>query len=97
MIDSNSCQTTTPRFGEWQPIEAAPKDGTRIVLYNSRWEKLPIARWEMIDGDDGLFGAWQFDDSFLCLGVGDGVLGWNEDIEDGNMPTHWMPLPEPPK
>lgn len=38
---------------EWQPIATAPKDGTKIVLYNKRWlashiQAFPIGFWEVI-------------------------------------------------
>lgn len=79
----------------WLPIESAPKDGTKILIWRDGWDYAPVAWRDAIDGEDGSFGAWVFDDS-LCLGVSDGVLGWNEDVEDGSMPTHWMPIPAAP-
>ena len=58
----------------WQPIETAPKDGTRILAWHWHWSKQEevIARWS----DDQWQNAW----SELTI-----------------HPTHWMPLPEPPK
>lgn len=62
-------------MNDWQPIETAPKDGTR-VLVNSHWMDatgkrlgVEIAHWREE-------GYWQ------CL---------------ERQPTHWMPLPDPPK
>lgn len=81
---------------DWQPIETAPKDGTKILIWRDGWDYAPVAWRDAIDCDEGSFGAWVFADH-LCLGVGDGCLGWNEDIEDGHMPTHWMPLPAAPR
>lgn len=84
---------------EWQPIETAPKDGTRIVLGRRDWDVFPAAYWGDIDGDEGAFGAWLFVNDF-CTGLPGETgteLGWSEDIEAGWMPTHWMPLPEAPK
>lgn len=79
-------------MSEWQPIETAPKDGTKIFIFRDGWDYAPVACWDLVDADEDAFGAWTFDDR-LSLGVGEGVLGWNEDIEDGSMPTHWMPMP----
>jgi hypothetical protein len=69
---------------EWQPIESAPKDGTRILFAlpyvwcgywrGSRPVGMPDYRWDE---------SW---------------IGWTrEAFEDRPLnPTHWMPLPEPP-
>lgn len=78
----------------WQDIATAPKDGTTIFIFNRMWSCAPKAKWDLIDGDDGMFGAWVLDDDVFSPGVDLGVIGWNEDIEDGNMPTHWMLPPE---
>lgn len=65
----------------WQPIETAPKDG----------------RW--------MFVAWhnRDDDCGYCASVARyaGQGDWREKIGMGadervGLPTHWMPLPEPP-
>lgn len=79
---------------EWQPIEIAPKDGTEIVLWGDKWRVCPLAMWMDVDGDKGIFGALVLKGSYLCVGVEEGVIGWNEDIEDGNMPTLWAPIPQ---
>lgn len=81
---------------DWQPIETAPKDGTEVIIFNPRWSYAPKAKWDLIDGDEGCFGAWVLEDDFWSPGVDNGALGWAEDIEDGNMPTVWCPLPTPP-
>ena len=63
----------------WQPIESAPKDGTRILLGWKLQEAVIVARWVAPDTRGDL--VWELD-------------------EDGSYvkaPTHWMPLPEPPK
>lgn len=73
---------------EWQTIETAPKDGTNILGYNG--EDVTEMVWE----------DWPDDNSHV---------GWcRAGFESGGMldethfrmepePTHWMPLPEPPK
>ena len=68
---------------EWQPIETAPKDGTKIILGRfvkncqegrsphveiDFWHRLPVVGYE---------GFGKFNDKY-----------WP--------PTHWMPLPAPP-
>lgn len=68
---------------EWQPIETAPKDGTRIILGYSGshscegfWMDDPSRNyWEDI-------GWFDSDSDVLC--------------EHPRKPTHWMPLPKPP-
>lgn len=68
---------------DWQPIETAPRNGTRVLLGRvgcvepGAWD--PTYRCRR----DAAPGAWRGDD-------GGGP-------EDDTWPTHWMPLPEPPK
>lgn len=69
---------------QWQPIETAPKDGTRIHAWNGDyqttiyWYRAPKPPyqpgWAQVQG---------LRDEFYDDGM------WN--------PTHWMPLPAPPK
>ena len=66
---------------EWQPIETAPKDGTVILVMTG--ETMHVVRWINIHGD---FDYWAVDDNKH----GPFTLR-------GKAPTHWMPLPEPPK
>lgn len=74
----------------WQPIETAPKDGTWILLC-----KATDADGKPITGESfGLFvqrAAWWEVDGWVdyCAMVRDPNVFFN--------PTHWMPLPEPPK
>lgn len=70
----------------WQPIETAPKDGTEILLIDKYcFNDAAVCHWDSIDE------VWSFmDDSY------DG----DDDTYDTRIfcdPTHWMPLPEPPK
>lgn len=66
---------------DWWPIETAPKDGSRILVWDGEPE---IVRWDDVSHDyrkgwasGGLFSehAWWYDESF---------------------PTHWQPLPSAP-
>lgn len=70
---------------KWEPIETAPKDGQEVLIYlRSPWSRVELARWFEP------WGNWiqsgdpsPIDDEMY--GIGSGV------------PSHWMPLPEPPK
>jgi hypothetical protein len=77
----------------WRPIETAPKDGTRVLLY---W---PSYAYD--EGDDGEplidigwytenpRGPWRYFTNTGeqdCYGLAD----------SSHQPTHWMPLPPSP-
>ncbi len=86
---------------EWRPIETAPMDGAEIIIYREGWVSAPRAKWgdhegEDEDGREITFGGWFLASEWDCPGVEDGFIGWNEDIEGGCMPTHWLPLPPAP-
>lgn len=66
----------------WRDIESAPKDGTYIDLWANN-ERISDARW---NDRQRRWEAWS-------LGDYDGM----EFISIAGNPTHWMPLPEPPK
>ena len=67
---------------EWQPIETAPKDGTLVLLY---------AQGTLASGVYEA-GDWYFWEGEIvdCEGR---LNHWIK----GFGPTHWMPLPPPPK
>jgi hypothetical protein len=79
-----------PKAGEWQPIETAPKDGTRILLGGGAW------------GDDWrdsapavMVGWWEVPRRYDAF--------WNTCAAEAGYsmfpyesPTHWMPLPAAP-
>lgn len=68
----------------WQPIETAPKgDDDYIDLWTSLGERVTDARW---NPDRQRWEHWDIG--------GFDSMGWER--VDGE-PTHWMPLPEPPK
>jgi|DEB0MinimDraft_3_1074331.scaffolds.fasta_scaffold139672_2 hypothetical protein len=74
---------------EWQPIETAPKDGTRVLAY---WPDVyEINAATQVESWYGPWAPW---------GSKEMLLTWQSAFEwaDGdNSPTHWMPLPNPPQ
>lgn len=73
----------------WQPIETAPKDGTKILLY---------VRIRSVLEDDfsipeivvGYFDPNEFAREWY-------IVERTPENTYVDQPTHWMPLPEPPK
>lgn len=71
----------------WQPIETAPRDGTRILVFTvhgdielSEWYEMWSDKYEEVEG--GLYRKVPTKS----------YEGWNS-----NMPRYWAPLPEPPQ
>jgi|GEM_PF-3018392 len=83
-------------FGQWQPIDTAPKDGRTVLLgyFNAhdKWRTLR-AQWMTQEEID----EWEDPDSF--------APGWFETSVEADdapscwptSPTHWMPLPPAPE
>jgi hypothetical protein len=68
---------------EWQPIETVPKDGQTVLAY------VP-ARKGFVSRQDVIPVHWS--------SWGGGV--WENSTSGGKVndnPSHWMPLPEPPR
>jgi hypothetical protein len=78
-------------MSEWQPIETAPRNGERIMIYSSC--KVEIAKW------GGYPNLWGIKDEHGY--VPDIWIGWIGD--DANYdsefypPKYWMPLPKMPQ
>jgi hypothetical protein len=76
----------------WQPIETAPKDGKPVLIYGTRW------RFDWQGDKDAAFTA-------VCEWMKPYTLGepeWSicETVYYSTeclAPTHWMPLPAPPR
>ena len=66
---------------DWQPIESAPRDGTPVLLYLNDGQFMSMTTARFS------YGQW----SLIETG------GYASDSDVWPDPTHWMPLPEPPK
>lgn len=66
----------------WQPIEMAPKDGTRVILY----VPLHHERWKVVTG------FWFEDEETMT-----GYWEMSKSNHFNYQPTHWMPLPTTPE
>ena len=83
-------------MSEWQPIETAPKDGTHVML--SRGDRVTLGNWESVISTSPEYHAngtylGQFEDGNSW----EGWMSWDGGFCEETPPTHWMPLPEPPK
>ena len=78
---------------EWQPIETAPtKYGQRIIAYpvSHKKEINPVGVAKRLSGPDFISG--------YLMGANEKTeFVWKNDAGRIIPPTHWMPLPEPPK
>jgi len=77
----------------WQPIETAKKDGTKILLYQpgedggidtAFWEDTTYQTWETVNKS-----------TKKLVTVQDGYWHTGSEISFW-CPTHWMPMPDPP-
>jgi hypothetical protein len=73
-------------MSDWQLIETAPKDGTKVDIWaktwlphsdSFTWQRFPNCSWDKGDTTTNRRAKW---------------FGVYEDW----WPTHWMPLPDPP-
>lgn len=91
-------------MSEWQPIETAPKDSVEVLLYTPGG--IAIGAWEDIEEDapdqPGHDAGW-YACGYSCDTVmwgrteAAGFVGPGYLYEATNQPTHWMPLPNPPR
>jgi hypothetical protein len=73
-------------MSKWQPIETAPRDGSKVILWDSH-EGVCCARYE--DYAAGWRAFWGTENYIRDGSTYDFAL-------IASHPTHWMPLPEPP-
>jgi len=71
----------------WQPIETAPKDGTKIVVYCPKFGVVSPAYWDEKAYAKKPRPYWTHWGEFL----------WGRQQTRDYQPTHWMQLPEAPE
>lgn len=77
----------------WQPIESAPKDGTRVLLTDGASVEAGCFA-PSIHGDDF---PWAFVDDYSGVDTTcDGAVGVLANAWKAQSVTHWQPLPPPP-
>lgn len=74
--------TPTPIEARWYPISCAPKDGTPILCFR------PDALGHGFSDQSGIDVLWWEDGNWTYDGDGRITI---------DLPTHWMPLPAPPR
>jgi hypothetical protein len=80
-------------MSEWQPIETAPKDGTKIVAWGFLANRAPEMGVIRSETPVAHVMMWR---SYTGLDAGDWV-STSIGIALAQHPTHWMPLPAPPE
>ncbi|MFZ5783934.1 MAG: DUF551 domain-containing protein [Pseudomonadota bacterium] len=82
-------------MSEWRDIESAPKDGTKIWAFTTEGAQR-VVRWteEQPAGPDdpGHESGWMSDD-----GASHPACFFRQRLPATDPPTHWRPLPAPPK
>ena len=89
-------------MSEWQPIETAPKDGSRIIIWDPRGKDMAIVSWykqyddfyPVLPDEDQHWAIWDGKNFDTEYPLDDLTLAARRTLQ---YPTHWMPLPEPPK
>lgn len=67
----------------WQPIETAPMDGSRVLVWSLCEEEVVAAYWNADKYNRKPNPYWDTDHHYI-------------DSMRANPPTHWMPLPAAP-
>jgi hypothetical protein len=79
----------------WRPIDSAPRDGTHIWAFTEESQQREVY-WEEKEenspGQPGHEAGWMSNDGNTY--PGSFYHGYDDPIDQ---PTHWQPLPEPPK
>ena len=77
-------ESGTAYYGEWLPIESAPRDGTRILVWVDK--RSHLVYWS----DNAPFEFFEVDKGWVLHDCEDGH--YSKSLEEDE-PTHWMPLP----
>lgn len=87
-LDAMHTALTAALAKAWEPIESAPRDGTRVILF-TKWlgDKLCPDPFDEVQ-----VGYW--DDGNQTHDVWHREPGWVTEFI--GTPTHWIPLPAPP-
>jgi len=72
----------------WQPIETAPKDGTYILVSNPTAGGSWVAQFQQFAAS-----GFRFDEPWHSVMLNH----WHLPDRHGGTPTHWTPLPTPPR
>lgn len=78
-------------WNNWQPIETAPRDKTKILAWDGECMHV-VTRNTSASGNDWPYFILKDDCNLAIESCYDGDCSYAE-----MNPTHWMPLPEPPK
>jgi len=70
----------------WLPIETAPKDGTKIIVYCKHMGVVGPSYWD----------ADRYSKRPIPYWTNYGEILWGKKRTRFDQPTHWMPLPQPP-
>ena len=87
-------------MSEWQPIDSAPYDQAVVVKVGIGMQFHAILRDDVsIDEYGNDCDQWQSvnDGEHPPCWSGGSCWEYNEDFYMSLQPTHWMPLPDPPK
>jgi hypothetical protein len=83
-------------YPKWQPIETAPRDATAVLVMSDNWPGTKSGRAEKCNGHNTYVAQW-------WAGENHGAGAWicyMDMVRDPDCPitpTHWMPLPPPPR
>jgi hypothetical protein len=73
----------------WKPIDTAPKDGTEVLLWNGNVVIGYFENGKQFDSSKNHFCQWTTGREYAgSYDLGYAIIA---------TPTHWMPLPQPPK
>jgi len=76
-------------MSEWQPIETAPKEkNKKLILF------FPIYNGEVCVG---YWDSDEYSSKPKPIWRSDNMRGWGVRAMRDHQPTHWQPIPEPPK